>query len=99
MLVNGFKWVKDLRKLDEGSIKCYNEKRKEGYFLEVGIQCPEYLHKAQNDLAFLHKRIKIGKFEELVASLPYKTEYDIHIKNLTLLLLFLFLSLLLSYST
>ena len=31
-------------------MKSYNEKGKEGYFLEVDIQYPENLHKAQNNL-------------------------------------------------
>ena len=35
--VNGFKQVKDLPEFDEGFIKSYNEKSKEGYFLEVDI--------------------------------------------------------------
>ena len=44
---------------DEIFIKNYNEKRKEGYFLEVDIQYAENLYNFQNDLLFLPERIKI----------------------------------------
>ena len=33
--VNGFKWVEDLTEFDEGFIESYNEKVKDGYFLEM----------------------------------------------------------------
>ena len=46
LLVYDFKWVEEFPKLNEGSIKSYNEKRKWGYFLEVDIQYTENLHKA-----------------------------------------------------
>ena len=32
--VNGFKWVEDLSKFDEGFLKSYNEKSKEDIFLK-----------------------------------------------------------------
>ena len=35
--VSNMKWVKDLSGCDEGFVKCYNEKTKKGYFLEVCI--------------------------------------------------------------
>ena len=35
LLKSGFKWFEDLFEFDEGFIKSYNEKSKEGYFLEV----------------------------------------------------------------
>ena len=37
---------------DEVFIKDYNEKRNEGYFLEVDIQYAENLYNVQNDLLF-----------------------------------------------
>ena len=37
-------------------------------FLEVDVQYLEKLHKVHNDLLFLPKRMKIGKFEKFVAS-------------------------------
>ena len=43
LLVNGFKWVKNLSKYNEIFIKDYNENSDIGYFLEVDIDCPEKL--------------------------------------------------------
>ena len=80
--VSSFKWVEDLSKFDEGFIKSQNVKSKEGYFLEVGIQYPENLHKAPKVLPFLQERIKIVKVEKLVANLHDKNEYVIHVWNL-----------------
>ena len=51
--INGFQWVEYISESDEGFIKCYNEKRGEGYFLEADIQYPENLHNVQDDLTFL----------------------------------------------
>ena len=65
--VNGFNWIKDLSESDEGIIKSYNEKSKEGYFLEVDIQYQENLH-FQNDLPFLPGRMDIEKVDKLVAN-------------------------------
>ena len=50
--VNGFKWVEYLSEFDEGSIRSYTEKSKEGYFLEVKIQGQEKLHNVQTYLPF-----------------------------------------------
>ena len=35
---NGLKWVQNLSEFDKGFIKGYNEKSKEGYFLETDVQ-------------------------------------------------------------
>ena len=43
LLVNGFKWVKNLSKYNEIFIRDYNENSDIGYFLEVDIDCPEKL--------------------------------------------------------
>ena len=51
------------------------KKTGEWHFPEVDVQ---YL-KLHDDLPFLPKRMKIQKFEKLVASLHDKTEYVIHI--------------------
>ena len=40
------------------------------------------LHELHNDLPFLLERMKIEKVEKLVANLPDKTEYVIHIRKL-----------------
>ena len=65
---------------DEGFIKNYNEKRKEGYFLEVDIQYAENLYNVHNDLLFLPERIKIKKVEKLVVVLHDKNECYSHKK-------------------
>ena len=79
--VNGFKWIEGLSEFGEGFIKSYNEKSKEGYFLEVDIQYPKKLHELHNDLSFLSERMKIEKVEKRVANLHGKNEYVIHIIN------------------
>ena len=66
----------------EDFIKNYNEESDEVYVLEVDIQYPEKLHELHNNLSLLPERMKIEKFEKLVANLHDKTEYVIHIRNL-----------------
>ena len=80
--VNNFEWIKDTSQFNEDFIKNYNEESDEGYFLEVDVQYLEKLHELHNDLPFLPERMKIEKFEKLVANLHDKTEYVIHIRNL-----------------
>ena len=41
-------------------MKIIKEKSKEGYFLEVDFQYPEYWHNVQNNLPFLPERIKLN---------------------------------------
>ena len=48
--------MKDLSEFDEGFIKSYNEKCKEGYFPEVDIQYPKNLNDVQNDLPFFTRK-------------------------------------------
>ena len=64
--VNKFEWIEDTSQFKEGFIENYNEKSKEGYFLEVDVQHPKKLHEFHNDLPFLPKRIKIEKIGKLV---------------------------------
>ena len=59
LLVNNFKWVKDISKFDEGFIKSYNEESDGEYFLEVAVQYPENLHNLFNDLPFCLKKLKL----------------------------------------
>ena len=80
--VDGFDWVEDTSKFNENFIKSYNEESDEEYFIEVDIEFPKNLCKIQNNLRFLFKRMKIGKFKKLVNNLHDKTEYVIHTKNL-----------------
>ena len=63
-------------------MKDYNEGSNERHLIEVHVQYPEKFHDLHNDLQFLPERMKIEKFEKLVASLNNKTEYVMHIKNL-----------------
>ena len=72
MPVSGFKWAEDLSEFNEGFIKSYNEKSKEGYLFEVDIQYPENLHNAQNNSLFLSEKMKIEKVEKLAANLHDK---------------------------
>ena len=74
--------VKDTSQFDEDFVKNCNEESDKGYFLEVDVQYLEKLHEFHNDLLFLSKRMKIEKFEKLVANLNDKTEYVTHIRNL-----------------
>ena len=73
--VNNFEWIKDVT-------KSYNQESNKGYFPEVDVQYLEKLHDLHNYLPFLPERMKIEKFEQLVANLHDKTKYVIHIKNL-----------------
>ena len=66
--VNGFKWVEDLSEFDEGFIKRFNGKRREGNLLDINIENPEKLDELHNDLPFLPKKKKIEIAEELVAN-------------------------------
>ena len=73
--VNNFEWIKDVT-------KSYNQESNKGYFLEADVQYLEKLHDLHSYLPFLPERMKIEKFEQLVANLHDKTKYVIHIKNL-----------------
>ena len=42
--VKGFKWVKNVSKIDQDFIKNYDEDGYIGYFLEVDIEYPRELH-------------------------------------------------------
>ena len=57
--VDWFAWVKGLSEFNEYFIKSYREKNNDGYFLEVDIQYPEYLHK-HHDLLFFSDIRKVA---------------------------------------
>ena len=80
--VNKFQWIEDISQFNEDFIKNYKEDSDEGYFAEADVQYPEKLHELHNYLLFLPERMKLDKFEKLVANLHDKTEYTIHIRNL-----------------
>ena len=72
--VNNFVWIEDTSQFNEDFIKNYNKETDEGYFLEVDAQYLEKLHDLHNNLPFFPERMKIEKFEKLVANLHDKTE-------------------------
>ena len=80
--VNGFKWVRDLSKLNESFIKNYNENSDRGYFLEVDVEYPKNLFNSHKDFTFLPERKKLGKLEKIVCSIGDKEKYVVHIKAL-----------------
>ena len=66
LLVNGFKWIKNLSEcnsiqFNEGLVRDYDENSDLGYFLEVDIDYPEKLFNLQRDLPFLTERKKVIK--------------------------------------
>ena len=67
--VNGFKWVKNVSKIDEDFIKNYDEDSDKGYILEVDIEYPKELHELHSDLPFLSERMKINKCGKLVCNM------------------------------
>ena len=75
--VNDLKWVEDISEFDESFVKCYNEERDEGYFIEVGVDYLENLNYIHYDLPFLPKRMKVEKVEKIVANLGGKEKYVI----------------------
>ena len=80
--VNNFVRIKDTFKFNEDFIKNYNEESDEEHFLEIDVKYLKNLHELHNDLSFLPERMKVEKFEKLVANLHDKTEYVIYINNL-----------------
>ena len=81
ILVNKFQWIEETSQFNEFFIKIYNEEIDEGNFLEIHVQWPKKLHDLHNDLPFLSERMKLEKFEKLVANLYDKTEHSIHMGN------------------
>ena len=82
LLVNDFKWVEDILRINEEFIKNYDENNDKGYILEVDVKYSKKLHDIYSDLPFLPKRMKIDKCKKLVCSLLNKNKYVIHIKSL-----------------
>ena len=80
--VNNFVRIKDTFKFNEDFIKNYNEESDEEHFLEIDVKYLKNLHELHNDLSFLPERMKVEKFEKLVANLHDKTEFVIYINNL-----------------
>ena len=65
LLLNGFKWKKNMSKFTEEFIKKYDADSDKGYILEVDVTYPKNLHGLHEDLSFLPERMKIGKRKKL----------------------------------
>ena len=76
--VNGFEWVKNLSKFNEGFIKEYDENSNTGYFFEVEVEYPKTLFNSHKDLAFLPERKNIKKVEKLICGIEDKEKYIFH---------------------
>ena len=80
--VDGFKFVKNVSKIDEDFIKSYDEDSDKRYILEVDVEYPKNLHDLHSDLPFLPERMKVNKSNKLVGNLYSKNNYVIHIRSL-----------------
>ena len=80
--VDGFKFVKNVSKIDEELIKNYDEDHDKGYMLEVYVEYPKNLHGLYSDLPFLPERMKSDKCKKLVCNLYDKKRYVVHIRSL-----------------
>ena len=67
--VDGFKFAKNVFKIDGDFIKNYDEDSDKGYILEVDVEYPKNLHNLHSDLPFLPERMKINKCNKLVCNL------------------------------
>ena len=79
LILNGLKLLLSLMKI---SLKNYDEKSEEEYFLEVDVQYPEKLYELQSDLPFLPGRKKLKSAKKLVVNLQDKGKYVVYIKIL-----------------
>ena len=84
LAVDGFEWVKNLSKFNEGFITEYGENSNTGYLLEVDIEYPKTLFNSHKDLPFLLARKTKKKVEELICSIEDKEKYVVHILALSL---------------
>ena len=82
LLVDGFKWVKDLSKFNERFIKNYNKNSDKGYILEADVEYPKKLFNFHKELPFLPEGKKIGKCYKLVCTVQDKENYVVHITAL-----------------
>ena len=80
--VGGFKWVRDVSRIEEDFMKNYDENSDIGYFLKVDIEYLKELHDLDRDLPFLPERMKINKCSKLVSNLYDKENYIGHIRAL-----------------
>ena len=82
LLVDGFKWKKDMLKFNEDFIKNHDEDSDKGYIFEVDVEYPKNLHDLHSDLPFLPERMKINKCNKLVCNLYDKNNYVVYVRSL-----------------
>ena len=77
---HGFKWMD----INIPSVLKLLEKKdtKIGYIFEVDLEYPQSLWEEHNDYPLAPERIKMGNVDKLISSLPPKTHYVLHYKNL-----------------
>ena len=67
--VRGFKWVRNVSKIDKDFVKNYDENGDVGFFLDVDIEYLKELHDLHSDLPFLPERMIINKCNKFVCNL------------------------------
>ena len=83
LLINGFKWVNDISRIDNKFVKSYDKNNSDkGYILEVDVDYPSKLHKLHSNMPFIPERMKKHKTQKLVSSLHDKKKYVVHISIL-----------------
>ena len=86
LLVNVFKWKKNVFKFDKDFIKNYDVDSNKGYILEVDVEYPNNMHDFYRDLPFLAERMEINKRKKLVCNMYGKNNFDknnvVHIRAL-----------------
>ena len=70
--VGGFKFIKNLSKIDKNFIKNYDEDSDKGSILEVDFEYPKNLYNLHSDLPLLPERMKIDKCNKLICNLHDK---------------------------
>ena len=77
--INNFKWETDLSIFTSDFIKNYDSHNDMGYIFYVDIIYRKELYELHKDLPFLPDRMKVNKFNKLVASVHDKNNYVIRI--------------------
>ena len=80
--VRGFRWMEDISKIDEDSVKVCIKVCNKGYILDVDVDYPSKLQNLQSDLSFLPERMVINNTKKLVCNLNDKKNYIVHINVL-----------------
>ena len=66
--LRGFKWVRNVSRVDEDFIKSYDENGDIRLFLDVDVECLKELNDLHSDLPFLSERMKFNKCNKLVCN-------------------------------